>query len=168
MPHKDPEARKAFMREYGARYYQENKKKIGKTNAEWKKQNPERAKEILLKSRSRPEAKALRRAYRLRPERRIKTRAAVLKRKYNMTLEQYDSMLAGQNGLCAICHQPETFLHKRSPDPAKHFVPPLCVDHDHKTGQIRGLLCTACNVAIGRLEEDPERMRNAIAYLAKT
>lgn len=61
-----------------------------------------------------------------------------LQSKYGITSEEFDQMSAEQQGCCAICR-------KR---PRR-----LCVDHSHKTGVIRGLLCTACNVALGHIEQ---------------
>lgn len=57
-----------------------------------------------------------------------------LKKCFGLSLEQYDLMLKAQKGRCAICRRPETKYHRK-----------LCVDHDHKTGRIRGLLCIRCN-----------------------
>ncbi len=64
-----------------------------------------------------------------------------LKRKFGLTLEDYDALLAAQHGGCAICGDP----------PAKTA---LHVDHDHETGVVRGLLCFRCNAAIGNLRDD--------------
>lgn len=75
-------------------------------------------------------------------------------RTYGVTVEQYREMLARQGGVCAVC--------QREPDDAARS---LCVDHDHETGAVRGLLCRPCNAAIGLLEEDPDRLRAALAYL---
>ncbi len=63
-------------------------------------------------------------------------------KRYGITVEQYDAMLRQQNGLCAICG--------RAP---KRFR--LAVDHDHETGEIRGLLCTRCNLGLGWFRDDP-------------
>ena len=87
-------------------------------------------------------------------------RRAELKRKFGITLEQYEDMLREQNGACAICCQPETALRKNR-------VLALAVDHNHRTGENRGLLCTACNIGIGSLAESPERLYAAIAYINK-
>jgi hypothetical protein len=81
-----------------------------------------------------------------------------LRRTFGIGSNEYDAMVAEQNGVCAICAQPETALRKGK-------VLPLCVDHNHRTGENRGLLCTACNIGIGSLAESPERLRAAIAYL---
>ncbi len=86
-----------------------------------------------------------------------------LRYKYNMTVEQYDSMLSAQEGVCAICSRPPL---------AGEW---LCVDHDHSCcvyngkscGECnRGLLCRGCNTGIGALREDPRILLAAIEYLA--
>lgn len=66
-------------------------------------------------------------------------------------------MLEEQHGVCAICGKPET-----KPN-AKY----LAVDHDHKTGEVRGLLCNNCNRALGLLQDNTEVLQNAINYLKK-
>lgn len=74
-----------------------------------------------------------------------------LKRRYSITPEEYDGLLAQQRGLCAICEEsPEGVLH---------------VDHDHVTGAVRGLLCNTCNVGIGSLKDDSALLRAAAEYL---
>lgn len=75
-----------------------------------------------------------------------------LKRCYGITPEEYDKMLREQGGTCAICRGTES-------------VGRLAVDHCHSTGKVRGLLCTNCNQAIGKLKDDAQLLRNAINYL---
>ncbi len=77
---------------------------------------------------------------------------------YGVTPEWYDAMLAAQGGVCAICGQPEVVLRHGK-------VKLLAVDHDHATGEARGLLCQGCNQGIGHLGEDLERMEAAARYL---
>ncbi len=85
-------------------------------------------------------------------------------RRYNlrhhrgMTLERYDELLTEQNGVCAICKKPETMFRQGK-------VKRLAVDHDHKTGENRGLLCNYCNVAIGYFRESPAVLQSAIDYI---
>ncbi|MFB7440255.1 endonuclease VII domain-containing protein [Streptomyces mirabilis] len=81
-----------------------------------------------------------------------------IKQAYGLTPEQYDAMVEAQSGLCAICGRPE-----RAKRDGKVMRMP--VDHCHKTGRVRALLCHACNRAIGLLGEDIDLMRNAIEYL---
>lgn len=84
------------------------------------------------------------------------TRKAQMKRTYGITLDDYDKMVADRGGACDICGcVPTEDTHKKS----------LCVDHDHETGEIRGLLCSACNAAIGLFKDDPAVLSKAIAYL---
>lgn len=79
-------------------------------------------------------------------------RAEKLKARYGITPEQYDVMLAAQGGHCACC-------------PAVPGKKPLFVDHNHRTGAVRGLLCHGCNVALGAIAEDVERTLELVAYL---
>lgn len=74
---------------------------------------------------------------------------------YGMTAEQYDALMADQDGRCAICRSDEW--------PGKGNRPH--VDHDHDSGAVRGLLCGKCNVALGNMDDDPNRLRAAAAYL---
>ncbi len=77
-------------------------------------------------------------------------------RLYGVTPEQFDRLYVEQEGRCAICgkHQSE-------------FKRALDVDHDHKTKVIRGLLCSNCNIAIGKLKDNPVFLRKAADYLEK-
>lgn len=81
------------------------------------------------------------------------------KHRYGVTKEEYDAMYAAQEGLCAICRQPENWKTKYG------VVMDLCVDHDHDTGKVRGLLCNRCNLGIKRFERDVEWLKKAIVYL---
>ena len=83
----------------------------------------------------------------------LANRRSYLKRKYGITLERYDEMLAAQGGVCAIC--------RREPNPKIS----LHVDHDHESGAIRGLTCFRCNQAMGAFAEDPTLLRAAAVYL---
>lgn len=73
-------------------------------------------------------------------------------------MEQYDEMLKAQDNVCAICGSEETYVRYG-------VVGKLAIDHDHETGQVRGLLCSRCNSGIGLLGDDPERAQAAVDYL---
>lgn len=75
-----------------------------------------------------------------------------------LSYDEYVALHAAQKGLCAACGKPEKELHKGK-------VRALAVDHDHKTGKIRGLLCGGCNRALGLLHEDVERIKALLLYL---
>jgi Recombination endonuclease VII len=85
-----------------------------------------------------------------------------LKKMYGLTLEAYEKLLAEQEGLCAICRQPESARGRGGE------VKPLAVDHDHGTGAVRGLLCHLCNVVIGNALDDPDRLEAAARYLRRS
>lgn len=76
-----------------------------------------------------------------------------LKREFGITVEQYNLMLESQGGVCYLCRNPD-------PDGKK-----LAVDHCHTHGNIRGLLCRACNTGIGLLRDSPELLRRAADYI---
>ena len=78
-------------------------------------------------------------------------REAHLKGRYGLDIEQFTELLKAQDHKCAICGD-ETIL---------------CVDHDHKTGEVRGLLCHPCNLALGKLKDSIPNLKNAIRYLSK-
>ena len=85
---------------------------------------------------------------------------ARLKYKFGITPEEVDSLLMSQCGVCALCGQQETKLEFRTGK-----VMSLSVDHNHKSGQIRGLLCQKCNSIIGYANEDVELLQKVIDYL---
>jgi hypothetical protein len=66
-----------------------------------------------------------------------------MRHRYGIEPAEYDALLAAQGGLCAICRQPP------GENVRAHWGGKLCVDHDHATGKIRGLLCNDCNLAVG-------------------
>ena len=76
-----------------------------------------------------------------------------IKHLYGLTEVRYQEMFEAQDGRCAICGRSEDVR--------------LAVDHDAKTGEVRGLLCKACNLGIGSLDHDPERLRLAAEYLQR-
>jgi hypothetical protein len=81
-----------------------------------------------------------------------------LRRKFGFNRQHYDMMSMSQNHLCLICKQPETRIIRGK-------VARLAVDHCHKTGKIRGLLCARCNLGIGRFEDSPELLRESAKYI---
>lgn len=73
---------------------------------------------------------------------------------YGITIAEYDNLFTLQNGVCAVCGK----------DNGKRR---LCIDHDHKTGKIRGLLCHACNTTLGHSRDDVSILGKLIGYLKK-
>lgn len=94
------------------------------------------------------------------PERsRAISRRKWMKARYGITVERYDEMLAAQGGKCAICGSPDG----RGGHPGYGLT--FCVDHDHETQALRGLLCHPCNRGLGQFRDDPDLLRAALAYL---
>jgi hypothetical protein len=115
-------------------YHKQNPEKHKATVAKWRAKNPERVKKILQN--------------------------AKLKR-YGITFEQYTKLSVTQNGVCAICRKPETWIQKGT-------LSLLSVDHDHVTSKVRGLLCHSCNVGLGHFKDDALTLRAAASYLEET
>lgn len=83
-----------------------------------------------------------------------------LKRTFGITLADYSQMVSDRDNKCDICGQPEK--QERAGK-----LKALAVDHDHKTGAVRGLLCSDCNTALGKFQDSKDLLTSAIAYLAK-
>jgi hypothetical protein len=84
-------------------------------------------------------------------ERRSKLKAA-----YGITPEQFDAMVTAQGGVCVLCGNPPA---------GKRHTQVLHIDHDHRTGRVRGLLCDTCNVGLGSFRDNPDLLKRAAAYL---
>ena len=82
-------------------------------------------------------------------------REYLYKQKYGLTLKQYDQMVDAQNGVCLICGTDSPMGHH------KRFV----VDHNHTTGEVRGLLCCKCNSGLGCFSDNPQSLLKAAQYL---
>jgi Autographiviridae endonuclease VII len=122
-------------------YYEKNKEKIKARATAWQRTHPEKA---------RARMKLWRQA---NPEK-IKAQALAWKlSRYGISPEQYDDMWVEQIGLCAICHEPEK--GRKS----------LHVDHDHASGEVRGLLCHCCNIMIGMARDNKMILESGVSYL---
>jgi len=92
-----------------------------------------------------------------------KLRAMWIKQIYNLSWEDYEALLLNQKGVCAICEVPLK-LHKG----IEHLAEVAHVDHCHTTGNVRGLLCSNCNTAIGLLKDSESLLKKAIKYLGES
>ena len=79
---------------------------------------------------------------------------------FGLTPEAYAELLEAQGGVCAICGLPERYYRSGK-------LLNLAVDHDHNTGDVRGLLCANCNRGIGMFSDDAETLRRAAEYLGR-
>jgi hypothetical protein len=135
---------------------------------EWRKKNPERQRENDRRWRGNNLKKAraknrkwywANRDYKLKQnelyieKNRKKVNARIRLHRHGMTRQQHDDLLREQKGCCAICQRP--------------FGKTPHVDHNHRTGKNRGLLCRACNHGIGNFEDNIKLLRSAIQYLRR-
>ena len=81
-----------------------------------------------------------------------------LKKAYGLSLEDFETLLKKSKGLCTICKR---VLVRYGPE--KNSRP--CVDHNHKTGKVRGVICYSCNVGLGHFLDSPEVLNRAARYL---
>lgn len=127
------------MAEKHERYLRHRERDIARVK-KWQQENRARLNEYRRKRRQLAEVKE-------------RERAGHLKRKFGISLEDYDRLLADQDGGCAICG-----------NPPRHDIS-LHVDHDHATGRTRGLLCFRCNNALGDFADDPDMLIRGASYL---
>tara|TARA_X000000368_G_C22663084_1_gene550524 strand:+ start:144 stop:602 length:459 start_codon:yes stop_codon:yes gene_type:complete len=79
-----------------------------------------------------------------------------LKRRYGISLQEYTEMLDRQGNCCATCGSKEPGGKWKS----------FAVDHDHKTGKVRGMLCKSCNIALGEVDDSLTTLKRMIEYLS--
>jgi hypothetical protein len=83
-----------------------------------------------------------------------KQRQYRLLQRYGMSEDDFEAMLEMQDGKCAVCEEvPERQIH---------------IDHDHVTGEVRGLLCFRCNITLGKVGDDPDLLQKMIEYLKRS
>lgn len=100
-------------------------------------------------------SKQKRREYYQKQEVKDRVKNQELLKSYKISLKDYNVMISKQNGVCAICFKNELTARNKN----------LAVDHCHKTGIIRGLLCSNCNRAIGLLKDSVPIIKSALKYL---
>ncbi len=88
----------------------------------------------------------------------LESKGRDIERTYGITLKEYERLYLLQNGMCAICHRPEMAKGRLF----------LAVDHSHRNGHVRGLLCSNCNTALGLFKDSLENLRSAVRYLKNT
>ncbi|MBO9194351.1 endonuclease VII domain-containing protein [Rhizobium sp. 16-449-1b] len=88
----------------------------------------------------------------------IRKRDGRLRAEFGISVEEYDALLAKQGGGCAICGE-------KSADKRGHR---LHVDHSHDTGAVRGILCSSCNIGLGKFKDSVSRLDRAIEYLLES
>lgn len=152
MPHKDEEAKREYHRQYRAsniekvreakrRYWQNNKEKCVAANLEYRSKNQDRLRE-------------LNRLWWAANKDRL------IAGKYGLTVEEYQQMIEATEGKCPICNVELVFEGSNRKCEAR-----ACVDHDHATGEVRGIVCSRCNLLIGKAKDDAALLMRAAKYL---
>ena len=129
---------KACSLAYRKRWYRDNRARAIAYVRAWQQANPDRVRAWRVRNRDR---------------RNEQMREIHLRNKFGLTVDEYSRILQAQGGVCALCEgapTPRISLH---------------VDHDHGTGEIRGLLCVRCNNALGLFREDPDLLKRAARYV---
>lgn len=138
------EKNQQHVQEYAQKHYIENKQRHLERGEEWRKQNRESDNQRRYKH------------YVENKQVHDEARWRHYMKRHGMTLNDYENMLSKQDGKCAICGS-----HKSGKKNSNR----LSIDHCHKTGKVRGLLCQQCNLGIGCLKDDITILENALAYL---
>jgi hypothetical protein len=143
-------------KQYDMNYRLKNAERIKKYNqsAERKQKQAEYVKKSNLKPEIRKRRKEYYKKWRSSPSGKLYQRIKDLMKLHHLTYEEYMTMAENQNGCCKICGINQNNLLKA-----------LCVDHDHRTDKIRGLLCDKCNKALGLFDDDIINLINAVEYL---
>ena len=128
----------------------------------YKKKSPGLKNELTRLCRKHHSAKSYRSRQKYHGSTRSEYNRRLTLKKYGLTVEGYDAMYEAQKGLCAICGQPEIFKKNYGESSEPRMLP---VDHDHKTGKPRKLLCSNCNLGIGNFKESVELLLAAAEYL---
>lgn len=157
MPLKDPEKRRAYQLAWHKRKYAEDPDYRAKLSAAKSRDRKDpnsaayklaRTPEQLAKERDRNRRKQSNPRYIARH------RAAYVKRKYGISMDDLNELLELQGHTCPICNSPVGVYNS-------------CVDHCHTTGRVRGVLCRRCNTGLGLIGDTLERAEAAVRYLAK-
>ncbi len=147
-----------LQRQKSKNWYRQNKKRHRKMVDKWNKNNPKKRRVIALKAYYRKHAinkkKARKYAKKHAEQRKRYMRTKNILR-YGLTYKRYKQLMNAQKGKCKICLQ----FRVKGTDRR------LNIDHCHKTGKIRGLLCYACNTALGMFRDNPKILMRAVRYL---
>ena len=139
------EANREMLRQRSVQYRKDNAEQIGEYKKQYHKLNREKINRY-------------RKQYGLLKKDEERWLGYRLRKRYGLTVDEYKKLYEQQNGLCAICKQPETRQVRGN-------VCLLAVDHDHNNGKVRGLLCHICNTSLGGFRDNVDYLQAAIGYL---
>lgn len=133
----DKQEHREYMRQW-RKNHPDNIKRTAERRAQRRKDNPEQTRLDDARHRNSPEY----------------MHEYHLKTKYRLSAEEWDALYESQDHNCAICLQPVTRVAAQT-------------DHDHKTGQVRAILCKPCNLMLGNASDDPNNLRRAADYIER-
>lgn len=139
-------------------WYQNNRGRAQENQRKYHKAHPGRAKENshkYYKAHPKKMNESSRKYRKENPEKVRKIDRKCRLKKYGLTMEDYNRVFEAQGGVCAICGEPERVRSS------------LSVDHDHYTGELRELVCSHCNIAMGHIDDSPTKARKMADYLEK-
>jgi len=150
------EHNKEKIKEVQKKYYEENRQSLLQKNAQWREANKERVSQLSKKYYTENKDSLLdyQRKYREHPVNNHRSFLQRLDKEWGLSESKYVEMFSAQKGECPICESPLISDTKRP-----------VVDHNHTTGDIRGILCDGCNRAIGLLGDSEVSLQNALNYL---
>lgn len=146
---------KIYYKKHYKEYYESNKDKINKKCQIYNQNNKNNINQTRKKYYLKTKSKILKRQKLYYQNNKLKMREKAIKRHYKISLEDYNNLLNQQNNRCKICNREFTGINPMVPN----------IDHDHKTGKVRGILCSKHNIALGGFEDNIEFLKNAINYL---
>lgn len=161
MPYKDPQKAKESQRLRSARYRNRFPEKVKKACEQWRQSHKKAASESSMRwAKAHPEnvrknnsryQKSEKAQSRMKtPESKRRQKKWMIKYQYGLTSEDFERLEAAYSGKCPICGRTDR---------------ELCVDHDHNTGVVRGMLCRTCNAGLGCLGDSVEGLIKALSYL---
>ena len=149
------------QRERNRKHYLANREKHKAKTQAWQAANPERSAQLQREYRERNKEKLAAKRKEIyeknKPAERLQRRHAKI-RKYGLTPAEFDAMLDAQGRVCAICGTDKPSKRDNT----------FRIDHCHKTGNVRGLLCMKCNSALGMLQDSIPSLQKAIEYLTRS
>lgn len=149
---------KVCCNERRIKQYADNRDQAISDAAKWKRENRERVNKIEKEDREKYPEKYKKWQKDFRDKHRERLQKQAVCRNVGLAVIDYEKMLIAQDNKCAICRCEETRVLREK-------VMRLCIDHDHKTGRIRGLLCHNCNSGLGKFGDSPDLLTLAAIYL---
>jgi hypothetical protein len=149
---RDPDKRRAYNAAWAKAKREANREEHNRRAREWRRANAEKVRENDKRWRENNKDK-IKQRYK---ERSHKNRAYHLRRKYGLSTESISAILEQQRGACPICKK----------DLGDKTIN-IHIDHDHRSGKTRGILCRVCNTGIGHFDDNPDLLLAAVAYLQK-